>query len=90
MNASGFSGVLALKEHLFSGQPITHIEGFILFGVQKTTAEISRLRKEGYIFKSRRVPYVRALRRINEVATVVPPANLPLKEIKLTEWQISL
>jgi len=77
---------LAIKEHLLEGNPITQLEGVCLFGVADITPTISDLRREGYKIDSKRVPYVRALRRINERATLSPPANLPVKEIMLTEY----
>jgi hypothetical protein len=78
--------VLAIKEHLLEGNPITQLESICLFGVADITPTISDLRREGYKIESKRVPYVRALRRINERATLSPPANLPVKEITLTEY----
>ena len=80
---------LALREHILSGLPITILEGTILYGVVDPSASITYLRKEGYVIKTRRIPYLKALRRINEVALLKPPGNLPLKEIALTEYQLS-
>ncbi len=81
--------VLAVKEHLIAGQPITHLECIVLFGVPGLTKVISDMRKEGWIVKSRRVPFATALRRINEHAVLEPPRNLPVKEVQLTEYWIS-
>ena len=89
MKAGRNSRELALKEHILGDQPITSLEGMILFGVANTTKTISDLRREGFVIKSKRIPYLHALRRINEVATLQPPTNLPLKEIHLTEYQLS-
>ncbi|EEB78585.1 hypothetical protein GPB2148_1483 [marine gamma proteobacterium HTCC2148] len=47
------------------------------------------MRKEGYVIESKRVPFVAALRRINESATLEPPGNLPIKEVALTEYWLS-
>lgn len=80
--------VHALKEHLLMGNPITHLEGIVIFGVPGLKV-ITDLRKEGYVIKSRRVPFVAALRRINEHAVLQPPPNLPVKEIFLTEFWVS-
>ena len=80
---------LALKEHILGDQPVTSLEGMILFGVANTHKTISDLRKQGFVIKSKRIPYLYALRRINEVATLEPPKNLPLKEIHLTQYQLS-
>ena len=78
--------VLAIKEHLLEGRPITQLESVCLFGVADITPTISDLRREGYKIESKRVPYVRALRRLNKSATFLPPNNLPVKEITLTEY----
>lgn len=78
--------VLAIKEHLICGNPLTQLECVVLFGVADVTPTISDMRREGYKIDSARVPYVKALRRINEVATLQPPPNLPIKEITLTEY----
>ena len=81
--------VLAVKEYLIGGQPITHLECIVLFGVPGLTKVISDMRKAGWIVKSRRVPFATALRRINEHAVLEPPRNLPVKEVQLTEYWIS-
>lgn len=78
--------VMALKEHILSGQPITSMEAVTLFGVPVLTAEITRMRQSGYKIESRKVPFVRVVRRINQFAVFVPPSNLPVKEITLTEY----
>ena len=80
---------LALKEYVLDGNPVTSLEGMVLFGLPNTTAAISALRKQGYLIKTSRVPFVRALRRINEVAVLVPAQDLPVKELALTEYQLS-
>lgn len=78
--------VMAIKEHILKGNPITQLEGICLFGVADITPTISDLRRDGYKIDSTRVPYVRALRRLNESANLTPPKNLPVKEIALTEY----
>ena len=80
--------VTAVKEHLIAGNRITHLECIVLFGVPSLTKVISDMRKEGWIVKSRRVPFVAALKRINEFAVLQPPANLPVREVQLTEYWI--
>lgn len=80
---------LSLKEHILEGRPITILEGTIIFGVVNPYARIADLRREGYVIKTRRISYLKALRRINEVAVLEPPQNLPLREILLTEYQLS-
>lgn len=81
--------VLGVREHLLSGHPITLLESIALFGVPGLTGEICRLRKEGYVIKTKRIPFVAALRRINESATLVPPQNLPIRAVALTEYRLS-
>lgn len=78
--------VMAIKEHILEGNPITQLESVCLFGVADITPTISDLRRDGYKIDSKRVPYVRALRRLNESASLTPPKNLPVKEITLTEY----
>ena len=80
---------ISLKEHILEGRPITILEGTIIFGVVNPYARIADLRREGYVIKTRRISYLKALRRINEVAVLEPPQNLPLREILLTEYQLS-
>lgn len=81
--------VLAVKEHLLAGNPITHLECIVLFGVPGLTKVISDMRKEGWIVKSKKVPFLAAMRRINEHAVLQPPANLPVREVQLTEYWVS-
>lgn len=81
--------VTAVKEHLLAGNPITHLECIVLFGVPSLTKVISDMRKEGWTVESRRVPFVAALRRINESAVLQPPSNLPIREVQLTEYWIN-
>lgn len=81
--------VLAVREHLAEGKPITHLEALTMFGVPGLTKVISDLRREGWIIKSQTVPYLVALARVNQVAEFVPPTNLPIREIRLTEYWMS-
>ena len=80
------SGVLAAREHLLSGEPMTRLEAIILFGVPDLTKLISDLRREGFIVHTRQVAYVAAVTRVNRYAVLQPPANLPVKEITLTDY----
>lgn len=81
--------VLAVREHLAEGKPITHLEALTLFGVPGLTKVISDLRREGWVIKSQTVPYMAALARVNSAAKFTPPANLPIREIRLTEYWMS-
>jgi len=81
--------VLAVREHLAEGNPITHLEALTIFGVPSLTKVISDLRREGWVIKSQTVPYMAALARVNQVAKFTPPANLPIREIRLTEYWLN-
>jgi hypothetical protein len=79
----------AVKEHLAAGEPVTRLEALVLYGVSNLTDVISELRKQGWVIESRQVAYAAALVRVNRHAQVAPPANLPVREIQLTEYWIS-
>jgi hypothetical protein len=89
MSMSNRGLVLAVREHLAEGNPITNLEALTMFGVPGLTKIISDLRREGWVIKSRTVPYVAALARVNRVAKLTPPNNLPVREIRLTEYWVS-
>ena len=78
----------AVREHLLTGQPITRLEALIFFGVANLPDVVKELRHKGFVIQSRSVPFARALARVNESATLVPPANLPIREIQLTEYWV--
>ena len=80
---------LAAKEHLASGQPLTRLEALVLYGVQNLPQVISDLRKDGWIVDSRLIPYAAAVTRVNQHAVLKPPANLPVREILLTEYWVN-
>lgn len=88
MTAIRHSGVLAARDHLLSGKPMTRLEAMILFGVPDLTKIISDLRRQGSIIHTRPVTYVAAMLRVNEHAVLQPPANLPVKEIILTDYRV--
>lgn len=78
--------MLAAKEHLLSGKPLTRMEALVLFGCSNLPEVVYELRKDGYVVEKRPVPYARAMVRINEFATLTPPKNLPIREIMFTEY----
>jgi hypothetical protein len=41
------------------------------------------------LIKSRTIPYAVAVVRINKVAILKPPPDLPIREIQLTEYWIA-
>jgi hypothetical protein len=79
----------AAKEHLLKGYPLTRLEALIFFGLSNLTDLISEMRKQGFIIVSQQVPFARAVVRVNEVAKLEPPSNLPVREIVLTEYRVS-
>ena len=89
MTKMKYGMVLAVKEHLLHGNPITQLESIVLFGVPSLTKVISDMRKDGFVIESRRIPYAMAVTRVNKHAKLKPPANLPVKEVQLTEFWIN-
>jgi len=77
------------RDHIARGFPITRLEALILFGVQSLPGLITRMRQEGWVIKSKRVPLAKAIRRVNEHAVLTPPKNLPVREIQITEYWVS-
>ena len=80
---------LAVREFLAEGKPISRLEALTFFGVQNLAQVVFGMRKEGFIIKSRKVPYARVVVRVNKYAVFTPPGNLPIKEIQLTEYWMS-
>jgi hypothetical protein len=85
-----FQPALALREHLLEGHRVSLLEALLVFGVQSLNAELGRLKRDGYKIADEKVSMAKIIRRINEVAKCQPPANLPFKEIVVTEYWISL
>ena len=73
---------------MLSGFPLTRLEAICLFGIQNLTTVIAGLRAEGWNITSKKVPYARAVVRLNEHATFEPPKNLPIREIIVTEYSL--
>jgi len=80
---------MAAKEHLATGQPLTRLEAMVLFGVANLPDLVAEMRKQGWIIKSRTVPYAAAATRVNKFALFEPPKNLPVRDIRLTEYWMS-
>ena len=89
MKSNRYGNTLAMKEHLLSGNPITRLEAMVLFGVPDLTKPISVMRRQGLIIKSRLLPFIAAVKRVNKHAVLHPPKNLPIREIQLTEYWLS-
>lgn len=79
----------AAKEYLLTGEPITRLEALILFGVSNFPDVISELRRQGFVIRSHKVPFAKAVARVNKYAQLTPPPNLPIREIVLTEYWIN-
>lgn len=80
--------IQAAKEHLLSGEPITRLEALVLFGVSNLPEVVYELRQNGWTIKTRSIPYAAAMVRVNKHAVLQPPPNLPIREIKLTEYWV--
>jgi hypothetical protein len=94
MATSGTDGsaiaIAAARDHLLSGKPLTRLEALVLFGLSNLPELVYEMRKkQGFKVESRKVPYARAMVRINEHAVLKPPPNLPIHEIQLTEYWVS-
>ncbi|MER2623574.1 MAG: helix-turn-helix domain-containing protein [Accumulibacter sp.] len=89
MKALRFGMAMAAKEHLAAGQPITRLEAIVLYGVSNLTDVVSEMRKQGWVIESRLVSYAAAATRINRHAVLQAPANLPVREIQLTEYWVN-
>jgi hypothetical protein len=89
MNSFKHGLVMAAREHLLEGKPITRLEAIVLYGVPDLTKLISDMRRHGWTVHSQKVAYVAAARRVNEHGVLRPPEDLPVKEIQLTEYWVS-
>ncbi len=89
MKALRYGLVTAAKEHLAAGEPITRLEALVLYGISNLPDVILEMRKQGWVIESQPVAFAAALARVNRHAQVVPPANLPVREIQLTEYWVS-
>ena len=89
MTNAKYSGASAMLAHMLDGQPMSNLEAMILFGVANPTAELSSIRRGGHLLQKQNVPYAKILRRINQYCKLQPPANLPVREIMMTEYWIS-
>jgi hypothetical protein len=89
MKSNRYGMTLAVKEHLLGGNPVTRLEAMILFGISNLPEVINGLRKNGNVVESRSIPYAAALKRVNEFVHVETPANLPIREIQVTDYWIN-
>ncbi|MES2290254.1 MAG: hypothetical protein V4530_11010 [Pseudomonadota bacterium] len=84
-----FQPALALREHMLEGHRVSLLEALLIFGVQSLNAELTRLKKDGFLIKSESVSMAKVIRRANEFAVCQPPDALPYREIVMTEYWIS-
>ena len=89
MKNNRYGHALAVKEHLLAEKRITRLEALILYGLSNLADVVSAMRKGGWIIKSGSIPFVAAVKRVNEYAVLEPPRNLPIREIQLTEYWLS-
>ena len=89
MNGVRYGLSIAAREHLASGQPITRLEAMVLYGVANLPDVVKEMRHDGWVIESRLIPYATAVNRVNKYAVLQPPANLPVREIQLTEYWVS-
>lgn len=81
--------VVAAKEHLLGGNPLTRMEALVLFGCSNLPEVVFELKRDGHVIEKRNIAYAAAMVRINKHAVLKPPANLPIREIMFTEYWIS-
>lgn len=78
----------ATKDFLLQGNQLTRLEALVFFGISDLTKLISDMRAEGWLIRSKRIPYARALRRINHECKLEVPKSLPVREITLVEYWV--
>jgi hypothetical protein len=79
----------AAKDTLLGGKPLTRLEAMVLLGVANLPDVVKAMRREGWIVERRLVPYAAAMTRINKHAVLEPPANLPIREVMVTEYRVT-
>ena len=83
------TAVAAVKEHLLAGKPLTRLEAIVLYGCSNLPEVVYELRRNKFdIDGSTKIAYAAAMVRINEHAVLKPPANLPIRDILLTEYRL--
>ncbi len=89
MTGEGYKPAMALREHMLEGHHVSLLDAMLLFGVQNPNAELNRMKEDGFLIKSQKVPMARIIRRLNEYTICKVPENLPYREIQMTEYWIS-
>ena len=83
-----FSSKDAFREHLVTGNYTSLLEALLIFGVQNPNAELTRMRKDGYIIGSQRVSMAKIMARINRYVHAEVPDNLPIRDILMSEYWV--
>jgi len=86
---NGFPSSAAMLEHMLEGNLISLIEAMNMFGVCNPAAVLTKLRKDGFIIHSQRVPMTKIIVRMNKYMVMKPPADLPHRECLMMEYWIS-
>lgn len=86
---SKYGNVMALKEHLISGNKISRIEALVFFGVQDLNRELLRMKKKGFIIKNSKVTMTKIIIRLNKFSVCKPPKDLPTNEIIMNEYWVN-
>jgi len=89
MSKARYSAETAAKEYLLDGNPLTRLEALVLFGVTSLPGLIRRMRSAGWVIESKPITYAAALVRMREKAVLQPPANLPIRQIQLTDYWVN-
>lgn len=84
-----FNSYLALLIEMQNGRRISLLESQVIFGVQNLNADLTRMKRDGNIIKSQRVPMAKIIRRVNEHCELKVPKELPIREILVSEYWIS-
>ncbi len=84
-----YGNVMALKEHIISGNKISRIEALVLFGVQDLNRELLRMKKKGFIIKNSKVTMTKIIIRLNKFSICKPPKDLPTNEVIMNEYWVN-
>ena len=79
----------AMLDFMLEGNVVSLLEMMSMFGVCNPAAELTKIRKDGWIIESRRVPMTKIMVRMNKVMQFTPPKQLPHKECLMMEYWIS-
>jgi hypothetical protein len=89
MSKHKYQPAMALREYMLEGNRVSLLEAMLLFGVQAPNAELTRMKRMGFLIKAQKAPMAKIIRRINKFTVCEVPKNLPYLEIYLTEYWVS-